>query len=631
MDVHRLILPRLLLACVTCVTAGCAVRGLRPDTATPAASCAATDVGTSSPTDTAGSWTICGHSRRFAPHPESAATALYRRGKRAEKKGEVSAVDDFYQAAMMAWAEMFGPRPDGTRPVHLSDDGLVRLYNDAAGRCVEAAWRFDRFDPCRGLTVRTAAGERLIPLCHNLPWSPGRMHELRYVDARACLKLDAAHGRAGLGAPMVATQHRDECDPRDHFLLDVHPYACTVILRPPTDPAGERLEFHDPIRHTHVEAACLTVPLRAEPSAAIESAWRLQSFNHNPWRNFFLPHVMRPQHRMYLLEPYQPGRIPLVLVHGFLSDPWSWSRMVNSLRSDPELMRRYQIALFFYPTSVDITLPAADLREELCELVAHHDPHGEDPAMRQMVLGGFSLGGLLSKLQVTYSGDRLWRAYSKVPFDQVELDAESRAFFARLFFFEPMPFVKRVVFLATPHDGVTVPARAARGIGRLLAGNLPEAEEHYWEFRLKNPNAARKFLPRTFPSSVFDLTEERQILPAMKDLPFDPCVKRHTIYGEMPCYLVGEPSDLVVTVDSARTAGVESELKVHTYHHNVSRDEVSTAEMKEILWQHWREAAATAPPIMPTVPALDALPDLLPDPLPVETEDAPVPAPAPLQ
>ena len=45
---------------------------------------------------------------------------------------------------------------------------------------------------------------------------------------------------------------------------------------------------------------------------------------------------------LYLVEPYQPGKIPVVLVHGLLSSPLTWAPLFNDLMADPKLRQRYQ-------------------------------------------------------------------------------------------------------------------------------------------------------------------------------------------------------------------------------------------------------------------------------------------------
>ena len=60
---------------------------------------------------------------------------------------------------------------------------------------------------------------------------------------------------------------------------------------------------------------------------------------------------------------------------------------------------------------------------------------------------GHSQGGLLTRLMVTESGSRFWDAASRVPFASLRTTAEERELLQPTLFFEPLPFVTRVVFL----------------------------------------------------------------------------------------------------------------------------------------------------------------------------------------
>ena len=69
------------------------------------------------------------------------------------------------------------------------------------------------------------------------------------------------------------------------------------------------------------------------------------------------------------------------------------------------------------------------------------------------MLVGHSMGGLVSKLQVTYSGNILWEQIASKPFSEVNMQPQDRDRIYRMFFFEPLPGVSRVVFIGTPHQG----------------------------------------------------------------------------------------------------------------------------------------------------------------------------------
>ena len=52
------------------------------------------------------------------------------------------------------------------------------------------------------------------------------------------------------------------------------------------------------------------------------------------------------------VQPYDPDKIPLLLVHGLQSTPAVWAKMVNALWADPVIRRNYQIWVFGYPDRI---------------------------------------------------------------------------------------------------------------------------------------------------------------------------------------------------------------------------------------------------------------------------------------
>lgn len=68
---------------------------------------------------------------------------------------------------------------------------------------------------------------------------------------------------------------------------------------------------------------------------------------------------------LYMLTPYRPGRVPVVLVHGTVSSPARWVDLVNELDSDRRISSRCQFWLFTYNTGNPILYSASLLRETL--------------------------------------------------------------------------------------------------------------------------------------------------------------------------------------------------------------------------------------------------------------------------
>ncbi|MFN8640349.1 MAG: hypothetical protein U0802_01290 [Candidatus Binatia bacterium] len=127
--------------------------------------------------------------------------------------------------------------------------------------------------------------------------------------------------------------------------------------------------------------------------------------------------------------------------------------MLNVLSNTRRLRDRFQYWFFFYDSSNAIPFSGMRLRQTLSKVVERLDPSGSDPALREMVVVGHSQGGLLTRLTGMTSGDRFWEIISARPIDELVVSDATRDLLRQAFFFEPLPFVRRLIFIATPHRG----------------------------------------------------------------------------------------------------------------------------------------------------------------------------------
>jgi len=148
--------------------------------------------------------------------------------------------------------------------------------------------------------------------------------------------------------------------------------------------------------------------------------------------------------------------------------------MINELLNDATVQQKYQFMLYMYPTGVPVPIAASMLRESLRQAERMYSPDGGDPAFGQMVLLGHSMGGLLSHAMVVDSEEKLWQLNTDRRFKDISGPREVLGKLETYFFFKPLPFVRRVVFLATPHRG----SELSRGVvGRVSSGLITEADQ----------------------------------------------------------------------------------------------------------------------------------------------------------
>jgi len=168
--------------------------------------------------------------------------------------------------------------------------------------------------------------------------------------------------------------------------------------------------------------AAFAYQLNDSPIYAMEIAG---FFNASVFTNGLIPKD-RAQDGIFTLQPYRPGKIPVVLVHGTASSPARWAELINELNGDPKIRERFQIWLFIYDSGRGVGYSASRLRKALTNTVHELDPVGKDSALQQMVVIGHSQGGLLTKLTAIDSGTKFWDLISDKPFEQMKLSPEAR-------------------------------------------------------------------------------------------------------------------------------------------------------------------------------------------------------------
>jgi pimeloyl-ACP methyl ester carboxylesterase len=263
-----------------------------------------------------------------------------------------------------------------------------------------------------------------------------------------------------------------------------------------------------------------------------------------------------------MLRPYQPGKIPVVFVHGLSSNPAAFVQMINELRNDPVISDRYQFLLFAYPTGRPIPISASRLRRALYEA---ESKFGQDPAFHKMVLVGHSMGGNLTRFMVTDSGMSLWDAVFKVPHDRFRASPQTKALLTEALIFKPVPFVKRAVFIATPHRGSPM---ADEPFGRLVSRFIrPLTEQTQIIEEVTSANGPDVFKDNIFRNrsinSIGNLSPKSPVLLTLDQLPIDTGLQSHTILFE---FLGRLPTDLVVREWSSSIVGVQSERALPGIH-----------------------------------------------------------------
>ncbi len=427
-------------------------------------------------------------------------------------------------------------------------------------------------------------------------WDPSWFNYIRNSYEIRITGFQNEYITKGLGAPLVGIVEKPSENPRFGRFYPIrllaYPVSALLLFDPvrETDPPSRdiHLVFYDSFQTDSVTIQNDQIPLEADFTTPLG----LQLYKTNPSR-MGIRHLLQTDVELknagiYMLEPYRPDKIPVVMVHGLMSSPATWTAMFNDLRGDAQLRKRYQFWFFMYPTGLPIGYSTSILRDQLNAVREAYDPDGTNPEFNRMVLIGHSMGGLLSRGMVQDSGTKCSQYYFHEPFETIDLATETKETLRKIAFFEHLPYVKRVIFIATPHLGSPM---ADKWYTAILSGmvHLPEVVSdttmNIANRQVLTQSAASAFTKRT-PNSLMLLSPTSAYMKATSTVPLRSDIPFHSIIGTRKRVDSGAgTSDGIVPYESSHLDFAKSEILVPSGH-SAHEHPLAIAEVKRILYEH---------------------------------------------
>ncbi|GAA5115715.1 hypothetical protein GCM10023212_00910 [Luteolibacter yonseiensis] len=530
------------------------------------ATCIVTSCGTIAPPSEEKSTTeLQGEGLQTADH-------LMRRARRFESDENISAVYRM-RAAEIAWAELDtdGGSVRDVKSLGPDQKHALRIIT-AATEGVAVNFIGEKYKPEKtyshaGFTYRINAGiaqkPGLYPLAGLESAKPAR--EVRH---RLCTNW---HTEEGVGAPCAPKWKRPTDAKMQRFVTSrgyLEPITAVLTFDGVKNSKGPRhasITGYDPTYLSKVHLGKTEYPLAADFTAPIVE--QTHDINEITIALSGLLHPGVLDSKLILLEPYDPERIPILLVHGLNSHPRMWKDVINDLRADPKLRGRYQFMLFYYPTGWPISYSSMRLREELDalgQLVGNQ---------KKMVLVGHSMGGLLSRMQVINPGRKIWNAQFGEDADKLYAKLPADNLVKRTLTFSADPDIGREVYICTPHRG---------------SGLADKSFTTYFVRLLKLPSTITSAfidLPGNLIehgrlTSVAGLSPSNPLFKALDEIPIQ--VPHHSIIGDRGRGDTPDSSDGVVRYSSSHLASAESELIVPAGH-GAFKDPQAIKELRRIL------------------------------------------------
>src|SRR6266480_5786130 len=362
----------------------------------------------------------------------------------------------------------------------------------------------------------------------------------------------------GIGAPLVAVARSENSHFRQQYKLPRIYAPVTAAIR--FSGQNAELDFVDPMKSDRIALGKRTFPLAVDLSAPTA----MLIARERPERLGFA-RVMDPQKyadtaRLFQLQQFDPARIPVIFVHGLQETGASWAPMIDTLRNDPRIREHYQFWFFSYPSGYPYPYSAALFRRELDGVKRAFPNH------KRVVLIGHSMGGMICRLMVTDSGDKIWRDYFATSPAKTQLASDTRKLLEEALVFNHRPDVESAIFISTPHRGSKL---ASGWIGRIGASLVRTPQLFTSIYASTKPllvaDPAARPLNR-MPNSVDTLEPNDRFVEAVNKLPITPGIPYHSIMGDRGHGDTPNSSDGIVPYWSSHLAGAGSELVVNSDH-----------------------------------------------------------------
>ncbi len=448
-------------------------------------------------------------------------------------------------------------------------------------------WQAFETGNSEGLVLRAA--ERKLPFgsiaisldMSQFPWKMEDFEKFLPADRYAVRGVSVRNRTAGVGLPLIAIREKTG-----------QPLPVTAVLKIEGNLAdlsagkarASLVFFSTQDTGTVNDAKGVAIPLESDLTTPLAYRMEGSSFFDLSLGAFLGREPNKIPDGLYLKEPYYPGKIPVVLVHGTASSPVWWVELLNTLTADKKIRENYQFWYFVYTSNKAVAISAAELRDALSAKVAALDPHGKDQALRQMVVAGHSQGGLLTKFSSVDTGDSLVKALTGKELALLDMPEKTKDKIRQLMVVKPLPFVKTVIFFSTPHRGSFQSKEWNRNLVRwliTLPANLVESTIDTFDYMTDD---VKKLLggKKTIFTSADGMSPDNPVIRALAEIPLAPGVKGHSIIAIQN---EGDPKlgdDGVVKYTSAHLDGMESEFIVRSGHSS-QLNPLAIDEMRRIL------------------------------------------------
>ena len=422
--------------------------------------------------------------------------------------------------------------------------------------------------------------------------------------------LRTINRRDGFGSEFVAVFPASEEKYNNKYILDplnasyqtsINPnihkaryLSATIVARPVKAESVDDIinspnitvQVMDPYRTENVDIAGKSYPLAANFSAPY-GLWLAEN---NLGAAAYLSLIDREERltmpHLYMLEPYNPNKKVIVLVHGLASSPEAWIALTNDIMGDSILREHYQVWQVFYSTNMPILESRFQIYALLKQAFGGLNPN--DPADKDAVLIGHSMGGIISRLLVS-NADISQSALSMMsPYQQAKL--KKHPIVSERLKIQPITNFDRAVFMSSPNRGTDFAdlwfTRAARKIIKLPGAFLGAVTDTITNQDIDAKDILTRIDKGLIQNGPSDLSHKSKFMALTEDINPPKGFVFHSIIGNKTNSKDPDVmTDGIVPYKSAHLDGATSEVIIKGGH-SIQKTPEAVLELRRILRQH---------------------------------------------
>jgi len=284
--------------------------------------------------------------------------------KRLDYRRKPQAIDRFLDAAAYAHDYLFDDDPvlaEGRGPSDPRFRLACEIYNAGVDRLIRAAQTKGQIQPQNGDVIPFKVHGReqsLRIVLQDSPWRPADVHKILLASDFEVTGINRDLSQYGLGVPLIGVRETEikkgERSPVERFYPAEMAFPLTGFLVPNSrlkDPNVDltkarecTLLLIDPVRQRTVGPRSEDVPpgqarnvvaLEIDLTTPLAYMWSRTDLDRYRWSGLLRPEQALERANLLLIRPYEPHKIPVVMVHGLISTPLAWIPMLNELLRDP--------------------------------------------------------------------------------------------------------------------------------------------------------------------------------------------------------------------------------------------------------------------------------------------------------